>query len=520
MHYASSLTWPRPMPTSGRHYSERIDLKRLCRGSGRRSSSTRRTWISGGALGDLLAGLGEPAEAIACLERARALAERSVRASIFRSAGLKEQDGRMSEAEEHYRTALRLQPDWPRSMFTSVDSMRFAGSLDDGRGRFPQVHRDHARVSTRACPAGDPAAVDCYQTRTRRNAERGWLIRNCAGRCAPGSCSAWLTCSMRAAITTVRPCACERPMPCRQGGPRVIAGARTTQGLVPWPTVSQRSFVTTSSPGRRAPGRDSRRPVFVFGLPRSGTTLIEQILASHSRVHGGRRAAPGRRSPSKRSPPWRAGREPPWNVSPTSTPAGVAGWPNSTSSGCGAGRRPGRAGRGQDAGQLPVSRLLAVLFPQATFIHCRRDLRDVAVSCWMTDFRSIRWANDPEHIARAFREYRRLMDHWQAVLPVAVHEVDYEETVADLEAVAPAADRGVRPGVGAGLPGIPPNQRPVRTASVTQVRQPLYRRSVGRWKNYETALADLFARLPIDEERPRRDGIGGSRVEDPAMVMA
>ena len=50
-----------------------------------------------------------------------------------------------------------------------------------------------------------------------------------------------------------------------------------------------------------------------------------------------------------------------------------------------------------------------ILFPRATFIHCRRDLRDVAVSCWMTDFSSIRWANDPSHIAGRFRQY--LPDH-------------------------------------------------------------------------------------------------------------
>ena len=80
--------------------------------------------------------------------------------------------------------------------------------------------------------------------------------------------------------------------------------------------------------------------------------------------------------------------------------------------------------------------LLAALFPRAKFIHCRRDLRDVAVSCWMTNFRHIRWANDPEHIARRFREYRRLMEHWRRVLPVPMLEVDYEETVADLEGVA------------------------------------------------------------------------------------
>jgi hypothetical protein len=142
--------------------------------------------------------------------------------------------------------------------------------------------------------------------------------------------------------------------------------------------------------------------------------------------------------------------------------------------------------------------LLAAMFPNAVFVHCRRDLRDVAVSCWMTDFRSIRWANDPGHIAGRFRQYKRLMDHWRAVLPVSIHEVDYEEIVADLE---PVARRLVS---ACGLDWEPAclefhrTQRPVRTASVVQVRQPVYKQSAGRWKNYETTLAGLFAVLPTE----------------------
>jgi hypothetical protein len=140
--------------------------------------------------------------------------------------------------------------------------------------------------------------------------------------------------------------------------------------------------------------------------------------------------------------------------------------------------------------------LLATMFPRAVFIHCRRDLRDVAVSCWLTDFRSIRWANDPEHIATRSRSYDRLMNHWRAVLPVPVHEVNYEETVADSE---PAARRLV---AACGLDCEPAclefyrTECPVRTASVTQVRQPIYQRSVGRWKHYGPPLTDLFAALP------------------------
>ncbi len=139
--------------------------------------------------------------------------------------------------------------------------------------------------------------------------------------------------------------------------------------------------------------------------------------------------------------------------------------------------------------------LIAALFPRAKLIHCRRDLRDVAVSCWMTNFRHLRWAADPEQIVLRFHEYGRLMAHWKNVLPVPVLEVDYEDTVADLEGVARRLVAWV------GLEWEPAclafheTRRPVRTASVMQVRQPLYTRSVARWKHYEEDLGAVFERL-------------------------
>jgi hypothetical protein len=114
----------------------------------------------------------------------------------------------------------------------------------------------------------------------------------------------------------------------------------------------------------------------------------------------------------------------------------------------------------------------------------------------MTDFRSIRWANDFDHIATRFQQYRRLMDHWRSVLPVAIHEVDYEAMVDDPERVAR------RLAAACGLDWEPAcldfhrTLRPVRTASVTQVRQPIYKHAVARWKNYQSSLAELFAALP------------------------
>jgi len=110
----------------------------------------------------------------------------------------------------------------------------------------------------------------------------------------------------------------------------------------------------------------------------------------------------------------------------------------------------------------------------------------------MTDFRS---ASDFGHIAGRFRQYRRLMDHWQAVLPVPIHAVDYEETVSDLEGVAR------RLVAACGLDWHPAcrefhrNPRPVRTAGTTRVRQPIHTRPVARWRCYEQQLAALFAAL-------------------------
>ena len=242
-------------------------------------------------------------------------------------------------------------------------------------------------------------------------------------------------------------------------------------------------------------GLDTERPVFIVGLPRSGTTLIEQILASHSQVYGAGELRYVRDT---------------FEALPRATnrvdaaPVRCVGTLSRDTCGHLAQAHLERLNRLNGAAlrvadKMPDNYLhlgfIATLFPRAKLIHCRRDLRDVAVSCWITNFRQIRWAFDADAIASRFREYRRLMEHWRRVLPVPLLEVDYEETVADLEGVAR------RLVAWCGLEWEPvclafhETRRPVRTASVTQVRQPIYHRSVGRWKHYEQALDELFAKL-------------------------
>ena len=242
-------------------------------------------------------------------------------------------------------------------------------------------------------------------------------------------------------------------------------------------------------------GLATHRPVFVFGLPRSGTTLIEQVLSGNSRVFGAGELRLGRQSFE----------QVPAALGLARAPRDCIADMNENVIQVIARRHlerlerldHGKAERVVD--KMPDNYLyvgfLALLFPHAVFIHCRRDLRNIAVSCWMTDFRSLRWTNDIDHIAARFRQYRRMMDHWQTVLPVPIHHVDYEETVSNLEGVARRLTAACGLEWEPGCLDFHLLQRPVRTASVGQVRQPIYKSSVARWKNYRNTWRLCSRRL-------------------------
>lgn len=257
----------------------------------------------------------------------------------------------------------------------------------------------------------------------------------------------------------------------------------------------------------RGLGLDSERPVFIVGLPRSGTTLVEQVLASHSKVYGAGELRFARED--FESLP---------SVMKTDDQEMVclARWDRDAIQAV-AQRHLERLQELNATALRVVDKMpdnymyvgmLSVLFPKAKFIHCRRDLRDIAVSCWITNFRQIRWANSLEHIASRFHEYQRLIEHWQKTLPVPMLHIDYEDTVADLEGVARRLVSWC------GLEWEPAcldfhqTERPVRTASVTQVRQPIYTRSVARWKNYAPALGDFFAKIVPEQSEPQPAGSG------------
>jgi tetratricopeptide (TPR) repeat protein len=254
------------------------------------------------------------------------------------------------------------------------------------------------------------------------------------------------------------------------------------------------AFAPAFFEGVRGYGVDTERPVFIVGLPRSGTSLTEQILASHSRVFGAGELTLARQI---------------FEALPGAIHHG--GMPLDSLETLDrdtvrhlARRYLGELAALNDSADRIVDKmpdntvylgLIATLFPRAKLIHCRRDVRDVALSCWMTNFLELRWACDPHQIARRIDEHNRLMEHWRRVLPVPMLEVDYEALVPNLETNARTIVAWC------GLEWDPAclefhkTRRPVRTSSVEQVRQPVYSSSVGRWKNYERSLAPLFANL-------------------------
>ena len=142
--------------------------------------------------------------------------------------------------------------------------------------------------------------------------------------------------------------------------------------------------------------------------------------------------------------------------------------------------------------------LIALLFPKAKVIHCRRDPLDSCLSCYFQDFaRGNLQTFDLRNVGLYYRQYQRLMDHWRDVLDLTILDVSYESHVEDPEGTC----RGILDFLG--LDWDPAclqfheSKRHVRTASRDQVTKPIYRSSVARWKNYESHLAPLKEALEL-----------------------
>lgn len=248
---------------------------------------------------------------------------------------------------------------------------------------------------------------------------------------------------------------------------------------------------------RQSGGPDAELPVFIVGMPRSGTTLIETILACHPQVYGA-----GELIHVPEIAGGLLGKQPPqrWaELLDGLTPPVV----RQAGESYGAHLQSLAPEALRIVDKLPENFrhlwLISLIFPGARIIHARRDPLDTCLSCYVTDFiYSHNYRNDLDSLGRFYRWYQRLMAHWMRVCPLGFLEVDYEALIADQETTSRRLIEFLD------LPWDPAclefhkSRRSVQTASNVQVGHQLYRSSIGRWRRYEKHLGPLIDALAAD----------------------
>ncbi|PXW16884.1 tetratricopeptide repeat-containing sulfotransferase family protein [Paraburkholderia caballeronis] len=404
-------------------------------------------------LAQVLQALGETGEALAEFEQAAALPGAVAEEALIGRATLLMEAGRKAEATAAFDAALARFPGSARVLSSRADAKTFApgdpdvGALEallaDGERRpLPDRMSAHFSLGKAYLDIGDAARAFSHLDQANR-LKRSTFSYDSA---ATGQ---W----MQRIADVVTPALLER-----------LKGA----------------------------GVQSDLPVFIVGMPRSGTTLAEQILSSHSAVtgagelstlrviveeHGGFPDAMGALTADEAA---RMGRAYLDRITPLAR---------------GSARLIDKM-----PGNFLYAGLIPLILPGARIIHCRRDAVDTCLSCYTKQFAGDQsFAYDQTELGEFYRYYERLMSHWAAVLPAGRYlELDYESVVDDLEGEARRL---------IGFLGLQwedaclrfhDNQRVVRTASVNQVRRPIYSTSKGRWQRYASHLEPLLAALGVD----------------------
>jgi tetratricopeptide (TPR) repeat protein len=305
----------------------------------------------------------------------------------------------------------------------------------------------------------------------------------------------------------------------------------------------QRVFTPALMAEKRGQGCDSDLPIFIIGFPRSGTSLAEQILASHPAVHGagelgfmGRIAAgltapkvggPVLASEERRAPAIGDGAALHFPECLSLLPAAeLRRLGESYASQLQALVPPGVGAKRHVIDKLPENYmfvgLIRLILPRARIIHLRRDPLDICLSCFAQHFAGdLSYAYDLAEIGRYHRMYLDLMEHWRRLLPArAILEVDYESLVADTEGQTRRMLEHCGLTWDARCLDFHETRRPVRTASVDQVRRPVYGSSVGRWRQFEAQLRPLIEALAGDSTIDRRGSLPVSRASGAPLAAA
>ena len=448
-------------------------------------------------LGNCLRRLGRPVEAEASLARAIELRP-AFAVAHFNLGVLLQERGEAERAIAEYRRALEHRPDYVEALNNLGSVLRTQGFVDEARAAFERVlelrptqveaHCNLAQFKTYR--PGDPHIEQLLSQQHRLPA----LPED-------GRVRYWFTVGKML----------EDAGRHDESFAAYAAGNRAKHAVTPWDEAAHlalRRRVVAAFPRERlarpvAPPADGPTPVFIVGMPRSGTSLLEQVLATLPDVHGaGEITWLGETLQSACDEAADAGFR---------FPESLAAWPDEAL--VALGRRYVERLRALAPGathvvdKLPDNfmhlGLIHLMLPGARIVHAMRDPMDSCFSCFSRLFTgdNLGYTYDLGAVGRYWLSYDEIMRHWHAALPPGrILDVPYEAMVSDLERQArrlvdylgaPWDDRCL---------GFHDNRRVVRTASVAQVRKPIYRTSVARWKPYERHLGALFE--VVKDRRP------------------
>jgi len=475
-------------------------------------------------LGNTLMESGQPREAEASYRRALQIKPQHA-AAHFNLGNLLHEQGRLNEAEACYRQALRINPDSVDTYVNLGNTLQEMGNIDEAEASYRlalQIRPDHAEAHGNLgeifmelgrfdeAEASSRRALqlkpDCLKVRVNLALARKAKVGD----------------ENMAALLAIEDEARNgvKPLPDKEAislhfalgkcyddigdhekaFPHFLEGNRLKRATLDYdPEQMARIFVSVARnfdaaaiQRLRGGGDPSQLPVFVLGMPRSGTTLIEQIIASHPEAHGA-----GELPDLMGIAMHNVGGA----VFPDSLrsldPAQIAKW--------GAEYVAGLRRRAPDARRITdkmpknflMIGLIHLMLPNAKIIHVNRDPVDTCLSCFFQEFRNGQeFAFDLVELGRYYAGYARLMAHWREVLPErAFLDVRYEDIVSDQEAQSRRIIEYCGLGWDDACLDFYRNKRAVRTASLAQVRQPIYKSSVERWRPYEKHLKPLLDAL-------------------------
>jgi tetratricopeptide (TPR) repeat protein len=404
-------------------------------------------------LGIALQQLGRLDEAVAAFERALAIDAHDV--ASWNNLGMTHLDlGNREQATDAFATALSVDPDLPEALFNVIRTRR------NEPGQLAELERVEALADSGRCSVAERVSLhfalgkafdDLAQyDRAFRHYDLGNALKRRSVRFIPEKFRQWAQCIHD--------------------------------------TFDERFFERT-----RGFGSASRRPVFIVGTPRSGTSLVEQILASHPQVFGADELRILGQLADGLPQRLKIGGE---------YPRAAASLDAAAARGMAQDYLAHLAELDPDSplvtDKMPTNYfhlgLIAALFPRAHVIHCVRDPMDACFSNYIQLFGDAHYYSySLEHIAVYYREYVRLMAHWRTVVPLAIHDVSYEALVEDPESVTRGMLSHLELPWDDACLEFHRTRRAVRTASHWQVRQPIYRSARQRWRRYEKHLEGLAA---------------------------